>query len=66
MEKEGSTTMLYKMFDDMLALANFVCLLALSPGMYERESTAKHGTTRHGRARQGTALHCAAELAKLS
>ena len=54
MEKEGS--LLYKMLDDMLALANCsVCLIALSSGMYERESTAKHGTARHNAAQHGTA-----------
>ena len=65
------------MLDDMLPLAN--CLLAiisLSPGTYERESTAKHATARHSTAPHctaghGTALHrtalsCAAGLAKLS
>ena len=50
----------------MLALANSVCLLALS-GMYERESTAKHGTARPDTTpRHRTALCRAVELAKLS
>ena len=49
-----------KMLEDVLALANSACLLALSSGMYERASTAKHGTARlstapHGRARHRTA-----------
>ena len=39
----------------MLALANAVCLLALSSGMYEKESTAKHGTAWHSTAEHGTA-----------
>ena len=55
-ENEGST-LLYKMLEDMLALANSVCLLALSSGMYERKTTAQHDRT---------ALRCAVELAKLS
>ena len=45
----------------MLALANSVCLLALSSGMYERENSAKHGTARHR-----TALRRAVELVKLN
>ena len=50
----------------MLALANSVRLLALSSGMYERESTAKRGTARHstaqhGTARQGTTPHGTAQ-----
>ena len=45
MEKEGST-LLCDMLEDMLALANSVCLLALSSGMYEREIAARHGTAR--------------------
>ena len=50
------------MLEDMLALANSVNLLELSSGVYERESTAKHGTAwhsaaHHGTARQGTTLH---------
>ena len=45
----------------MRALANSVCLLALSSGMYERESTANYGTARHR-----TALCRAVELAKLN
>ena len=57
MENKGST-LLYKVLEDMLVLTNSVCLLfvvALSSGMCERESTAKHGT-----ARQGTTPHGAA------
>ena len=62
----------------MLALANSVCLRAWSSGMYERESTAKHGTARHSRTQHGTArrarhrarhrtaLRRAVELAKLN
>ena len=42
------------MLEDMLALGNSVCLLSLSSGMYERESTAKHGTARHSTAQYGT------------
>ena len=45
MEKEGST-LLCDMLEDMLALANSVCLLAWSSGMYEREIAARHGTAR--------------------
>ena len=61
MENEGST-LLYKMLEDMLTLANSVCLLVLSSGMYERQSTAKyatarHSTAQHGTARQGTTPH---------
>ena len=41
----------------MLALANSVCLLALSSGIYERESTAKHGTAHHGTAWHSSAHH---------
>ena len=58
----------------MLALANTVCLLALSSGMHEREHSAKHGTARHSTApraghdtaRHRTALRRAVELAKLN
>ena len=57
--------------EDMLALVNSVCLLALPSAMYEREhsksrySTAQHGTASHstatrGRARHRTAPHGAA------
>ena len=57
----------------MLALANSVCLQALSSGMYERVSTAKHGTVRrstaphagHDTGRHSMALRRAVELAKL-
>ena len=57
----------------MLALANSVCMLALPSGMYERGSSAKHGTARystaqhagHDIARHRTALRRAVELAKL-
>ena len=76
MEKEGSTTLLYEKLENVLALANSVCLLALSSGMYERESTAKHDTARHCTAQHGTAgydtarhrtaLRCAPERAQLS
>ena len=65
MEKEGS--LLYKMLDDMLALANSVsCLLALSAGMYEEEKVrqtfkARHSTAPYSRARHRTALRCAVE-----
>ena len=52
-----SSTLLHKMLEDMLALANSVRLLALSSGTYERECTAKHGTTGHSKAQQGTAQH---------
>ena len=31
----------------MLSFANYVCLLALSSGIYGRESTPKHGTAWH-------------------
>ena len=48
------------MLDDMLALANSVYVLVLS-GMYERESTANHGTARHITAQHGTARHIAAQ-----
>ena len=41
----------------MLAMANSVCLLALSSGIYERESTAKHGTAHHGTAWHSSAHH---------
>ena len=34
----------------MLALANSARLLALSPGMHERENSAKHDTARHSTA----------------
>ena len=58
----------------MLALANSVCLLALSPGVHETQHSAKHGTARHSMAshaghdttRHRTALHCAVALAKLT
>ena len=55
----------------MLALANSVCLLVLSSGMYEGGSTATHGIARHNRAPHGTArprtaLRRAVELAKLN
>ena len=56
MENKGSA-LLYNILDNMLALANSVCLLALLFGMYERESTAKHGTAWHSTARHGTARH---------
>ena len=56
--------MLYKMLEDMLALANSASLLliTLSSGMYEKQRTAKHGTARHSTAqhrtaRQGTTPH---------
>ena len=57
-----------------LALANSACLQAMSSGMHEKESTAKHGTTRHSTAphaghdtaRHSTALRRAVELAKLN
>ena len=79
MDNEGST-LLYKMLEDTLALANSVFLLALLSSVYGRESTAKHGTERHsnahstaphGRAghdtaRHRTALRCAVQLVKLS
>ena len=67
METEASPTMLYKMLKDTLALANFVCLLALS-GMYEikhsqaRHSTAQQRTALHRTARHGTARRCPAPL----
>ena len=49
--------MLYKMLQDTLALANFVCLLALS-GMYERKRRqAPHSTAQHRTAPHCTALH---------
>ena len=69
------------MLEDMLALANSVSLLALSSGMFERESAAQHGTARHSTAQHGTvphrtaghdtarhhtALRCAVDLDKLS
>ena len=45
----------------MLALANSVCLLALSSGTFEREHRrARHSTVRHGRARHRTVPHGAA------
>ena len=47
----------------MLNLTNYVWLQALSSGMYERESTAKHGTARHSTARHGTARHSTAAYA---
>ena len=58
----------------MLALADSVCLPAMSSGVYERESTAKHGTARHSTAphaghdttRYCTALCRDVELAKLN
>ena len=67
--------------EDMLALVTSVCLLALPSAMYERDSTANHGTARHSMAQHRTApqhaaghdtarhrtvLRCAVELAKLS
>ena len=52
MENEGST-LLYKVLEDMLSLAKSVCLLELSSGIFERESTAKHGTARHRTAPHG-------------
>ena len=58
------------MLEDLLALANSVCLIALSSGIYQRESTAEHSTERHitaqhrtarqGTTPQGTAPHGAA------
>ena len=65
MENEGST-LLYKMLEDMLPLANAVCLLALSSGMHKRESTAKHSTAGYDTARHLTSLRRAVELAKRS
>ena len=45
----------------MLALANSVCLLALSSELHEREkaqqSAAQHGTARHSTAGHDTARH---------
>ena len=66
MGNEGST-LLQKKLEHMLALANSVCLMALSPGMSEREitathSTARHSTVTHGRARHRTAQRYAATL----
>ena len=66
--------MLHTVLENMLALANSVCLLALSSGMYERErveNKAQHGTASHCTAGHGIAGHrtpqnVAAELAKLS
>ena len=57
----------------MLALANSVCLLALSPGMQESSNSAKHGTALHttsphaghDTAQHRTALRRAVELGKL-
>ena len=62
-QNEGST-LLYKMLEDMLALANSICLLliALWSGVYARESTAKHCTARHRTAPHATARCCAAPL----
>ena len=71
METEDSMLQLYKCSRTyMLALANSVCLLALSSGMHEREHYAKPGTTRqstapharHDTARHRTALRRAVEL----
>ena len=58
----------------MIALANSVCLLALSSDMHEREHSAKHGTARHSTAphagndttRHRTTLSRAVDLAKLN
>ena len=55
--------MLYTILENMLALANSVCSLALSSGTYEREivenmtqhSTAQHFTAQPGTTSQGTA-----------
>ena len=71
------STLLYKMLEDMLALAN--CLLASVVVWYVRKrkhskarhSTAQHGTVPHRTAghdiaRHRTALRCAVDLAKLS
>ena len=61
----------------MLALANSLCLLELSSGVCERQSTANLGTARHSRVQHGThagydtarhrtALRRAVELTKLN
>ena len=62
-EKAASITMLYKMLDDMLPLANSVCLLLYRCRLVRtkekaQQNTPQHATAQHRTARQGTAPHC--------
>ena len=76
--ENGGSTLLYKMLEDMLALANVVWWLGVIVWCVRKRkrSKARHSTVQHDKARHRaaghdnsryhTALRCACEVAKLS